>query len=377
MPSLLQILLWTSEPIQEETPQPGFGTFHVISGIHLPKQRIFGDLTVERRDHISQLIPANVVVDVMVLNGRHEIPATGGLDHGSSNLRQKLHSSAHRFHFQDMPPEYLVSRKSRMLFDHIMTLLMLTLLQAVLGFDNLLYISIESKRVREEKQGVVRKWGIGLAIVLRIALLFLVTAAIKHFQNPFVSLHWNVLEFSINVHSLIVIAGGAFVIYTAVKEIYHMLSTDDLSHGTDSAKRSVGTAMFWIIVMNLVFSFDSILSAIALAGEMEYGMTVMSLAIVISGVLMIVLADHVSEFLKQNRLYEVLGLFILFIVGIMLVSEGGHLAHVKLMGHPVEPMAKSTFYFVLIVLLAVDVVQGRYQRKLLAARQKVANSPAA
>ena len=67
-----------------------------------------------------------------------------------------------------------------------------------------------------------------------------------------------------------------------------------------------------------------------------------------------------------------LGLFILFIVGIMLVSEGGHLAHLKLMGYPVEPMAKSTFYFVLIVLVVVDVVQGRYQKKLLAQNQQVA-----
>ena len=95
-------------------------------------------------------------------------------------------------------------------------------------------------------------------------------------------------------------------------------------------------------------------------------MVVMSLAIVFSGIMMIWMADHVSEFLKKNRLFEVLGLFILFIVGIMLVSEGGHLAHVQLLGHPVEPMAKSTFYFVLIVLVVVDVVQGRYQRKLFA-----------
>lgn len=261
-----------------------------------------------------------------------------------------------------------------MLIEHIMTLLMLTMLQAVLGFDNLLYISIESKRVQEDRQSFVRKWGIGLAIVLRIALLFIVTAAIKHFQTPILNLPWHALTCSANVHSLIVLGGGGFVIYTALKEIYHMLSTEDLDHTDEDGKRSVASAMFWIIVMNLVFSFDSILSAIALAGNMEYGMIVMSLAIVISGVLMIVLADKVSEFLKRNRLYEVLGLFILFIVGIMLVSEGGHLAHVSLFGHPVEPMAKSTFYFVLVVLVVVDIVQGRYQKKLMAARARMARS---
>ena len=86
--------------------------------------------------------------------------------------------------------------------------------------------------------------------------------------------------------------------------------------------------------------------------------------------MMIFLADHVAEFLKKNRMYEVLGLFILFIVGILLLSEGGHLAHLKLFGFAVEPMAKSTFYFVLAVMVAVDIVQTRYRAKLMAQRQE-------
>ena len=272
------------------------------------------------------------------------------------------------------------------MFEHVMTLLMLTLLQAVLGFDNLLYISIESKRVEQEQQSMVRKWGIGLAIALRIVLLIVITGAIKYMGKPFVGMHNDLVEFDMNVHSLIVLAGGAFVIYTAIKEIAHMLSDHDLTTG-DTEKRSVGSAIFWIIIMNLVFSFDSILSAIALASTTDpetkvrtistANMVVMSLAIIFSGLLMIYLADRVSEFLKKNRLYEVLGLFILFIVGIMLVSEGGHLAHLKLMGHPVEPMAKSTFYFVLVVLVVVDIVQGRYQKKLLAQAHRASGAAAA
>ena len=89
------------------------------------------------------------------------------------------------------------------MFEHVMTLLMLTMLQAVLGFDNLLYISIESKRVVEEKQSMVRKWGVGLAIFLRIVLLIGITMAIEHFQEPFVSLHSELVDFSMNVHSFI------------------------------------------------------------------------------------------------------------------------------------------------------------------------------
>lgn len=240
------------------------------------------------------------------------------------------------------------------------TLAMLVLLQAVLGFDNLLYISIESKRVPAERQAYVRRLGIALAIILRIVLLFVLVQAIQYFQDPFLKLDVDgFIKITANVHSFIVLFGGAFIIYTAVKEIFHMLSVDDLGHEA-GATRSVASAIFWIVAMNMIFSFDSILSAMALT-EVFW---VMATAIVISGVMMIWLSDHVAEFLNKNRMYEVLGLFILFIVGILLVSEGGHLAHLSLFGHPIEPMAKSTFYFVIFVLVLVDLVQGRYQRKL-------------
>ena len=253
--------------------------------------------------------------------------------------------------------------------ENLFTLMMLIFLQAVLGFDNLLYISIESKRVPEEKQAFVRRMGIGLAIGLRIILLFVVVEMIASFQEPFLSLHNDFIEAEVNIHALIVLAGGVFIMYTGVKEITHMLARHELDHADGKAGSSVARAITWIVIMNLVFSFDSILSAIALTDNFW----TMAVAIVLSGLMMIFMANRVSEFLKKNRLYEVLGLFILFIVGIMLVSEGGHLAHLSLFGHPVEPMAKSTFYFVIVVLVAVDIVQGRYQKKLLWEQEQLAS----
>ena len=199
------------------------------------------------------------------------------------------------------------------------TLLMLIFLQAVLGFDNLLYISIESKRVAEDKQASVRKTGILLAIALRIILLFVLMTAIKYFEEPFLSFHTKVIGGDFNVDAFITLLGGVFIIYTATKEIFHMISMDDLSHGMHETPRSAGMAIFWIVLMNLVFSFDSILGAKALTDVF----LVMAVAIVIGGLLMLWLADRVVEFLKKNRVYEVLGLFILFIVGIMLVSKAG------------------------------------------------------
>ncbi len=262
-----------------------------------------------------------------------------------------------------------------MSLDHLVTLGLLTLLQAVLGFDNLLYISLESKRAPVERQAFVRRLGIGLAIGLRIILLFVLMRLIQYFQDPLFSIHLSgKVEGAFSGHSLSVMAGGAFILYTAKKEIWHMMSLEEHG-GSGREKSSVGKVVFWIVAMNLVFSFDSILSAIALTDVFW----VMATAIIISGILMIWLADRVSVFLQRNRMYEVLGLFVLFVVGIMLLTEGGHLAHLTLFGNPVHAMTKTTFYFVIGVLVLSDIVQTRYQRKILAARQAASHttSPAA
>ena len=250
---------------------------------------------------------------------------------------------------------------------NMLTLLMLVVLQAVLGFDNLLYISLESKKAPADKRQAVRAWGIGLAIFLRIALLFALYSA-KEFFEKFSVFQTDTEYFAanVNLHSLIVLVGGIFIMYTGVKEIWHMTQMEDHGHGHDDGKqKSLAMVVFWIVLMNIVFSFDSILSAMALTDVLW----VMTAAIIISGVLMIYLSEHVSTFLEKNRMYEVLGLFVLLIVGIMLVSEGGHLAHLKFFGNYVQPMTKTTFYFVLAVLVLIDVVQGRYQKKLLASRK--------
>ncbi|MBT7815775.1 MAG: tellurium resistance protein TerC [Polaribacter sp.] len=261
----------------------------------------------------------------------------------------------------------------------IFTLIMLILLQAVLGFDNLLYISLESKKAPTANQKKVRKTGILIAIVLRIVLLFVLVSIIDFFQEPFSFLSGgikDVVKFAFNGHSIIVLIGGGFIIYTAIKEIWHMISAIDLDHevgGDLNRKKSSNAVITSIVLMNLVFSFDSILAAIGLTSEIESATTafiVMAIAIVISGLLMLLLADRISTFLAKNRMYEVLGLFILFIVGIMLVTEGGHLAHIKLFGNEIIPMSITTFYFVLAILVIVDVVQGKYQKKLLAEKSK-------
>ena len=253
---------------------------------------------------------------------------------------------------------------------NLVDLLLLIMLQAVLGFDNLLYISLESQRAPADKQKAVRTWGIALAVILRIALLFLLLNMINAFQEQLFSINWpGVIEGQFNLHAVIVLFGGAFILYTAMKEILHMMSLEELEHGERESK-SMGAVIFWIVAMNVVFSFDSILSAMAITKVFA----IMATAILIGGVLMIVLADTVSDFLQKNRMYEVLGLFILFLVGVMLLSEGGHLAHLTLFGNEITQMSKTTFYFVLFVLVISDIVQSRYQKKLNLAKRLAAKS---
>lgn len=260
-------------------------------------------------------------------------------------------------------------------FENLGNLLMLLFLQAVLGFDNLLYISIESQRAPVAHQKAVRYWGIIIAVALRVILLFVMIRLISSLSEPFVVFNWpGVLEGGVNFATVVFILGGIFIIYTAVKEIAHMLTIEHLdTHLGDHRGKSAFQVIMMIVAMNAIFSFDSILSALAITDVFP----VLAIAIIMSGVAMLVLADGVTTFLQKNRMYEVLGLFILLIVGVVLLGEAGpaaaHAMHddalqIKILGYELLPMSKTTFYFAVIVLFAVEIIQSGYSRKLAAER---------
>jgi len=294
----------------------------------------------------------------------------------------------------------------------LFTLFMLILLQAVLGFDNLLYIAIESNKVGDPQDAKkVRKWGIAIAVTLRIVLLFLIVKLFALLAEPLFSIGLGkFIEGEFTAQALITLVGGGFIIYTAIKEIHHLLQVDHIEHSEGGGSRSVMGAIALIVAMNLVFSVDSILSAMAIASvdaanivdnagailgqftgsivdckaaliadpivgavgcepTKTYQVPLMVIAILLSGLAMILLADRVTEFLKKNRMYQVLGLFILFLVGVLLVTEGAHLAHLKLFGFPIDAMSKSSFYLVVGVLIVTDVLSNRYQKRLWAQKE--------
>ncbi len=261
-------------------------------------------------------------------------------------------------------------------FENLGNLLMLCFLQAVLGFDNLLYISIQSQRAPVAQQKSVRFWGIIIAVVLRVVLLFTMIRLIDALSEPFFVFNQpGIIEGGVNFATIVFVLGGIFIMYTAVKEIAHMLSLDQLEVDVEGGARGMSATkvVLLIVTMNLIFSFDSVLSALAITDVFP----ILAFAILLSGAAMLVLADGVSNFLERNRMYEVLGLFILLIVGVVLLGEAGpaaaHAMHddglqIKIMGYELIPMSKTTFYFSVIVLVAVEAVQSGYSRKLAAER---------
>ncbi len=260
--------------------------------------------------------------------------------------------------------------------ENLGNLLMLCFLQAVLGFDNLLYISIQSQRAPLAQQKAVRFWGIIIAVALRIVLLFAMIYLIDLLAEPFFVMNWpGYLEGGVNFATIVFVFGGIFIMYTAVKEIAHMLSVDHLHTDMgDGRGMSAAKAVGLIVMMNLIFSFDSVLSALAIT----HVFALLATAIVLSGLAMLLLADGVTAFLEKNRMYEVLGLFILLIVGVVLLGEAGpaaaHAAHddslqIRIFGYDLIPMSKTTFYFSVIVLFVVEAVQSGYSRKLAAERR--------
>nr|WP_325253569.1 TerC family protein [Amylibacter sp.] len=262
-------------------------------------------------------------------------------------------------------------------FENFANLGVLIFLQAVLGFDNLLYISIESQRAPKEYQKSVRFWGIIIAVGLRIILLFTMIRLIDALKDPFYIFDFpGILTGGVNFSTLVFVLGGVFIMYTAFKEITHMLSVHELGHeGGKKTSKSARQVVFLIVMMNLIFSFDSILSALAITDVFP----VLAIAILASGLAMLLLADGVTTFLQKNRMYEVLGLFILLIVGVVLLGEAGpaaaHAMHnddlqIRIFGYALLPMSKTTFYFSVVVLFIVEIVQTGYQRKLAAERGK-------
>ena len=193
----------------------------------------------------------------------------------------------------------------------LVSFLSLTLMEIVLGIDNIVFISILVARLPESQQGKGRVIGLTLALVVRIALLFAISWLIGASKDMF-----TLFGQGISIRDIILFLGGAFLLYKSTTEIHHKLEGEEESNATAKGK-SFGSVIVQIILLDIVFSFDSILTAIGLVDEIM----IMVAAVIISIGVMLLAAKTIANFIEKHPTVKMLALSFLLLIGMMLILE--------------------------------------------------------
>ncbi len=240
------------------------------------------------------------------------------------------------------------------------SLLTLTFLEIVLGVDNIIFITIASNRLPESQKPKARNIGLILAMLFRIILLFGLSYLIA-LSKPIISTQGEFFSVALSGQSIILILGGIFLLYKSVSEIHHKLE----GHGPEDnlAKKSLENTLSRVIIqitlINIVFSFDSILTAMGLTKDV----TVMIIAVVISVLIMMAFAGPVGNFVNKHPTIQMLGLSFLLLIGFMLIAEGAHIGHVSIAGGEVGAVPKGYLYFAIAFSLLVEFFNLRLRKK--------------
>ncbi len=191
--------------------------------------------------------------------------------------------------------------------------LTLCLLEIVLGIDNLIFISILTNKLPAEKQAKARQLGLSLALLMRIALLFSITWVMGLKSDLF-----NLGNIGISGRDLILLLGGLFLIYKSVKEIHEKVENADETE--KELKQTVGfnAVILQIVVIDLVFSLDSVITAVGMVDEIS----VMIAAVIVSMIIMFLSATSISTFVNNHPAIKILALAFLIMIGVALVAEG-------------------------------------------------------
>ena len=253
----------------------------------------------------------------------------------------------------------------------LIALLTLTFLEIILGIDNIVFLSIVSGKLREEDQPKARRVGLLLAMAFRIILLFGITWVLS-LQDTILAIDWGFFEAHITGQSLIIFGGGLFLLYKSVSEIHHKMEGEEEGSTAGKASNSLSKAIIQIALLNIVFSFDSILTAVGMVSMKEpsqggFGydgaLIIMILSVVISIVIMMIFAGPVSKFVNEHPTIQILGLSFLILIGVMLIAEGSHLAHFRF-GNDIEvgTIPKGYLYFAIFFSLFVEFLNLRMKK---------------
>ena len=223
------------------------------------------------------------------------------------------------------------------IINHLIPLLTLIVLETILGIDNIIFISILAGKLPIAQQDRFRYWGLGLAMLMRLGLLTLLAWIMQLNTTLF-----TVAGIDISGKGLILLAGGLFLIYKSTAEIYHYAEMGDDANTPDTTKNSFRDLLIQVLILDLVFSLDSIITAVGMVNQLW----VMYTAIVVSVGIMLVAAKPISEFITRHPSFKILALCFLLIIGMSLVAEGLHVE-----------IPKGYIYFAMAFAFLVDLVQ--------------------
>jgi predicted tellurium resistance membrane protein TerC len=230
-----------------------------------------------------------------------------------------------------------------MTFDIIISLLSLIALEVVLGIDNVIFISILAGKLPAEQQKRARRLGLILAAGLRLGLLLIISVILKLDKDLF-----HIFGQGISGKDIILIIGGLFLIYKSTKEIHHKMEGEIGDQTKKMKAATFGQVLVQILIMDLVFSVDSIITAVGMVQEVW----VMYVAVILTVIIMMLAAGSISRFVNEHPAFKILALAFLLMIGVSLVAEGCGV-HIP----------KGYIYFSMAFSLLVDVLQMRLNRK--------------
>jgi predicted tellurium resistance membrane protein TerC len=221
--------------------------------------------------------------------------------------------------------------------DALIPLLSLISLEVILGIDNIIFISILSDKLPDHQKNKLRFWGISLAMIMRLALLSIISWILKLDQTLF-----RLFEIDFSGKGLIIILGGLFLIYKSTKEIYHKTEVAKEETPTVPKKSSFKRLLSEIIILDIVFSIDSIITAVGMVQELW----IMFAAVIITVIIMLFASKPISEFIRKHPSFKVLALCFLMMIGVSLLAEGFHFV-----------IPKGYIYFSMAFAFLVDIIQ--------------------
>ena len=251
--------------------------------------------------------------------------------------------------------------------DAIFALLTLTFLEIILGIDNIIFISIAANKLAENQRRKATNIGLILAMVQRIILLFFVSFLIG-LSKPFYTFESNWLTVDFTWQSIILFAGGLFLIYKSTSEIREKVETPSHDEETMKGKviKSLQQALVQILIIDFIFSIDSILTAVGMTNGLSdnhyHNLTLMIIAVVISIAVMIGFANKIRLFIEDHPSIQVLALAFLILIGFMLITEAAHLSDAALFGNKVGVIPKGYLYFAISFSLFIEFLNQKISK---------------